>query len=341
MRGVSEMKRMTPEAVEERYGVPPARYPELAALVGETSDNLPGVPGVGQGYAAKWLNQYDGLDNLITHADEITGKKGEALREHLADVIRNRRLNALVCDLELELAPADLAWPSWDRTAVHELFDGLEFQVLRTRLLESLPTEEEAAIDDSGFDVSMRMLDTGELAGWLADHASGGDRVGIHPVGHWAGRHGRPARAGVRHRGGRRLRHHRQARRRRRGGAGRLAQGRRRSPRCSTTPRGRCSAFAARGMPLAGLERDTALSAYLARPDQRSYDLADLTVRYLKRELRQGPADDGQLSLEGLDGDAGPAAPAPARPRCCTPVRCSTWRRRSTRSSRSAAAPGC
>ena len=70
-------------------------------------------------------------------------------------------------------------------------------------------------------------------------------------------------------------------------------------------------AFAARGMPLAGLERDTALSAYLARPDQRSYDLADLTVRYLKRELRQGPADDGQLSLEGLDGDVGAGGPGP------------------------------
>ena len=66
MRGVSEMKRMTPAAVEERYGVPPARYPELAALVGETSDNLPGVPGVGPKTAAKWINQYDGLDNVVT-----------------------------------------------------------------------------------------------------------------------------------------------------------------------------------------------------------------------------------------------------------------------------------
>ena len=66
------------------------------------------MPGVGQGFAAKWINQYDGLDNVIAHADEITGKKGEALREHLGDVIRNRRLNALVCDLDLERAPADL-----------------------------------------------------------------------------------------------------------------------------------------------------------------------------------------------------------------------------------------
>src|SRR3954453_2559115 len=92
MRGVSDLARMTPEAVEAKYGVPPARYPELAAIVGETSDNLPGVPGVGQGYAARWINQFDGLDNVITHADQITGKKGEALREHLGDVIRNRRL---------------------------------------------------------------------------------------------------------------------------------------------------------------------------------------------------------------------------------------------------------
>ncbi len=74
MRGVSELARMTPAAVQDKYGVPPGRYPELAALVGETSDNLPGVPGVGQGYAAKWINQYDGLDNVIAHADEITGK---------------------------------------------------------------------------------------------------------------------------------------------------------------------------------------------------------------------------------------------------------------------------
>ncbi|WP_309648587.1 5'-3' exonuclease H3TH domain-containing protein, partial [Nocardioides sp.] len=106
MRGVSDLARMTPQAVETKYGVPPHRYPELAAIVGETSDNLPGVPGVGQGFAAKWINQFDGLDNVIAHADQITGKKGEALREHLGDVMRNRHLNALVRDLDLELVPA-------------------------------------------------------------------------------------------------------------------------------------------------------------------------------------------------------------------------------------------
>ena len=109
MRGVSELARITQRRSRAKYGDPPQRYPELAAIVGETSDNLPGVPGVGQGYAAKWINQFDGLDNVITHADQITGKKGEALREHLGDVLRNRRLNALVCDLDLERGPADLA----------------------------------------------------------------------------------------------------------------------------------------------------------------------------------------------------------------------------------------
>ncbi len=305
MRGVSDLARMTPAYVQERYGVPPERYPELAALVGETSDNLPGVPGVGQGYASKWLTQYDGLDNLITHADEITGKKGEALREHLGDVMRNRRLNALVCDLELDAVPADLAWPSWDRQAVHTLFDGLEFQVLRTRLIEALPTEEEAAIDDSGFDVSMRVLDTGELAGWLADHASGSGRVGIHPVGHWrAGTGDLTGLAFATEEGAAFVSTDKLDVADEEALATWLRDDTRR--KVLHDAKGPMLAFAARGMPLAGLERDTALSAYLARPDQRSYDLADLTVRYLKRELRQGPADDGQLSLEGLDDATGP-----------------------------------
>ena len=217
MRGVSDLARMTPEAVEAKYGVPPARYPELAALVGETSDNLPGIPGVGPGYAAKWINQYDGLDNVITHADEITGKKGEALRAHLGDVIRNRRLNALVCDLELDLAPADMAVRPWDRQEVHNLFDSLEFQVLRNRLFESLTSEED--IDEGGFELAgshPRRGRRGRLAG------RGGHPDGRHPRPRHLGRRHRPprgARAGDRHRHGG-VRRPRGARAGRRPGAG-------------------------------------------------------------------------------------------------------------------------
>ncbi len=216
----------------------------------------------------------------------------------------------MVTDLELEALPNDLAWPSYDRQAVHTLFDGLEFAVLRTRLLEALPTEEEAAIDDSGFDVSMRVLDTGELAGWLADHASSGERVGIHPVGHWAAGTGDLlALAFATEEGAAYVTTDKLDVDDEEALAAWLKDATK--PKVLHDAKGPMLAFAARGMPLAGLERDTALSAYLARPDQRSYDLADLTVRYLKRELRQGPADDGQLSLEGLDGDVGPGGPGP------------------------------
>ena len=101
---------MTPEAIEAKYFVPPTRYRDKAALVGETSDNLPGVPGVGDKTAAKWIKQYGGLDGIIAHVDEIKGKAGESLRAHLADVMRNYDLNALVCDLELPVRPEDVRW---------------------------------------------------------------------------------------------------------------------------------------------------------------------------------------------------------------------------------------
>ena len=107
-KGVSDLGRMTPKAVEEKYFATPARYPELAALVGESSDNLPGVPGVGPKTAAKWLETYDGLENLTAHAGELKGKAGEAFQERVADVLRNRQVNSLVLDLDLPLGPDDL-----------------------------------------------------------------------------------------------------------------------------------------------------------------------------------------------------------------------------------------
>ncbi|MBF4767384.1 DNA polymerase I [Nocardioides agariphilus] len=305
MRGVSELARMTPAAVEARYGVGPDRYPELAALVGEDSDNLPGVPGVGPKTAAKWLQLYDGLDNVVTHADEIKGKAGESLREHLGDVIRNRSLNALVRDLDLELGPADFAAESWDRQLVHTLFDSLEFRVLRERLLESWDVQHDE-IDESGFELAGSRLAPGEVSGWLEEHTREG-RTGITVQGRWGSGTGEvwslafatadgtgafvdagevspdddaalvtwfedPARAKVLH-----------------------------------DAKGPMLALAARGWRLRGLVSDTALAAYLARPDQRSYDLADLTLRYLKRELKGATdsVDQGQLTFDALDEAGG------------------------------------
>ncbi|QIK68548.1 DNA polymerase I [Nocardioides sp. HDW12B] len=296
MRGVSEMKRMTPDAVEERYGVPPHQYPELAAIVGETSDNLPGVPGVGPGFAARWIKQYGDLDGVITNADKITGKKGESLREHLTDVLRNRRLNALVCDLDLPLKPVDLMVQPWDRTEVHQVFDSLEFRVLRDRLFETLTSEEE--IEGDGFEVGVAEVEPGALGGWLTEHATTGERVGVHVKGVW--------RAGSGDVTGLALATAEQSvwvetesitPEDDAALASWLADPA--QPKVLHDAKGPMLALAARGWTLAGLDRDTALSAYLSRPDQRSYDLADLTLRYLKRELKAGGEDDGdQLTLD-------------------------------------------
>jgi DNA polymerase I len=307
MRGVSELARMTPKSVEDKYGVPPGRYPELAAIVGETSDNLPGVPGVGPGFAARWINHYDGLDNVITHADEITGKKGEALRAHLGDVIRNRHLNALVTDLDLPVAPGDLAMKPWDRHEVHTLFDGLEFRVLRERLFETVKSDNEEEIDDSGFDLTGSVLGADEVAGWLAQHAT--ERVGLTVQGTWRAGTGEVRSLAMAAADGtaaccdaaeisvdddRAL-------------AAWLADPA--APKVMHDAKGPMLALAARGWALDGLVSDTALAAYLVRPDQRTFDLADLTLRYLKRELKQGIDDDaasdgqGQLSFDSVDED--------------------------------------
>jgi DNA polymerase-1 len=313
MRGVSEMARMTPEAVQEKYGVPPDRYPEIAALVGETSDNLPGVPGVGPKTAAKWINQFDGLDNVITNVDQIKGKAGDSLRERLSDVIRNRRLNALVRDLSLTATPTDLVVRPWDRQEVHKLFDGLEFRVLRDRLFATLESEEE--IDDSGFNLDGTRLAAGELAGWLDQHARASARVGVQVQGTWGAGTGDVFAVALAAGDGSAAwldveqitPEDDQAL------AGWLADGS--VPKVLHDAKGPMLALAARGWELDGLERDTALSAYLARPDQRSYDLADLTLRYLKRELKVEDDDDqGQLTFDSVgDDSAGDTAMLQAR----------------------------
>ncbi|HEY7044107.1 MAG TPA: DNA polymerase, partial [Nocardioidaceae bacterium] len=301
MRGVSEMKRMTPDAVMERYGVPPERYPELAAIVGETSDNLPGVPGVGQGFAAKWLNQYDGLDGVIANAEQITGKKGESLREHLGDVLRNRQLNALVCDLELPKRPADLAVQPWDRDEVHKIFDGLEFRVLRDRLFETLSADEPDIA--AGTEIDGTVIGSGQLAGWLAEHASGDTATGVEVQGTWGAGTGNVTSVALAESGG--VTAWVDATEIGPDDETVLAAwlGDPERPKVLHDAKGPMLALAARGWPLSGVVADTALSAYLSHPDQRSYDLADLTLRYLHRELKAAAGSTDQLSFD-LDGDS-------------------------------------
>ena len=301
-RGVSDLLRMTPEAVRERYGVDPERYPDLAAMVGESSDNLPGVPGVGPKTAAKWIDQFGDLDSIVERVDEITGRAGDALRDHLANVVRNRRINQLVRDLELPVETADLAVQSWDRDAVHTIFDGLEFRVLRDRLFSTLTTEEPEA--ESGFEITGERLEPGKVGQWLSAHTAPGERVGLHVHGTWGGGTGEVLSISLATNDG---------------SAAWIDPAEIDSaddealatwladpnqPKALHDAKGPMLGLAARGWTLEGVTSDTALSAYLARPDQRSYDLADLALRYLKRELRSDEPDSRQLSFDGVEDEA-------------------------------------
>src|SRR2546423_377111 len=183
-RGVSDLDRYSPEAVQERYGLSPAQYPDFAALRGDPSDNLPGIPGVGEKTAAKWVREFGSLDALVDGVDEVKGKTGAALRAHRANVIRNRQLTELVRDVVLDVSPGDLALRQWDRDEVHKVFDALQFRVLRDRLYATLSAPEPEA--DTGFDVDGRVLSPGDVAEWLAEHATAGKRIGLAVSGVWA-----------------------------------------------------------------------------------------------------------------------------------------------------------
>ncbi|NCT89800.1 DNA polymerase I [Cellulomonas sp. APG4] len=304
-KGVSDLVRFTPAAVEEKYGVVPRCYPDLAALVGESSDNLPGVPGVGPKTAAKWINLYGGLDGVLAASTQITGKAGENLRLHLDQVRLNRRLNAAVVDVPLELGVTDLEVRPWDREAMHRVFDALEFRTLRERLFAMVPEE---AGEAGGFEIDVALPAPGELPRWLdarrgtslaldvsgratpasgdawslaiADGASGAvavDLAEISPddeaaLASWLAD---PA-----------------------------------APKAVHGAKDAWHALAGRGLDLRGVAFDTLLAAYLCHPDQRSYDLGDLSIRHLHRELRTEVAasGDGQgaldLDLEGGTSEA-------------------------------------
>ena len=307
--GPGDLRRMTPEAVEAKYGVPPHRYPEIAAIVGETSDNLPGVPGVGPKTAAQWINKYDGLDNLLARADEIGGKRGAALREHMDDVVRNRRLNRLLTDMDLEVGPADLARRATDVAAIDRLFDSLEFGRLRVKVREvsGIGMGESATVEAVDATASEARVEVGladascDIAAWANAHpvlallvegdmrpmrgevtrivlAGADDALMIDPT------ELSPAQE--------------------RGLAEVLAQA---SSLITHDAKGARHALAARGWTLGDVAFDTMLAAYLAHPDQRSHKLEDVLSRLLGVTIEEEAADSDALFDLGEIG-AGPSA---------------------------------
>ncbi|GIG69660.1 DNA polymerase I [Phytomonospora endophytica] len=309
-KGVSDLARMTPPAVEEKYGVTPERYRDLAALVGEKSDNLPGVPGVGPKTAAKWITTYGSLDGIVAEVDAIKGKAGENLRAHLGDVLRNSQVNRLLTDVELEAGPAELEWRGWDRSEVSELFDSLEFRVLGDRIAQTLGDKAvgemaERAAAEPVEQITGTVLASGEVAAWLDANTAPGQRAALAVTGTFGRGTGDLTAMAVA--SGEEAAWWDPAAlepKDEQAVAAWLADPER--PKIVHDAKPVLLASAARGWPFGGLAADTALAAYLVRPDRRNYGLDELSQRYLRRELDAATEESAQPTLDAML-DEGPA----------------------------------
>lgn len=285
VQGVSQLKRYDPVTVQDRYGVRPEQYPDIAALVGETSDNLPGVPKVGEKTAVKWLTQFGSLDELLERAEEIKGVVGGNLREHLEDVRRNRRLNRLLTDVELPVAPADLVVAPIDAQGVRDIFARLEFRTLLPRVFEAVGAGEVA--DDPASAVVLPQpveLAAAEFATWV-EAQEGEVALRITTQG------GAPARVGAAT--GTEVREIDWSEAAADSLRGWLESD---SPKVLHDAKPQVKALLGAGIRLAGLSYDTSLAGWLLRPSFPDKTLVDLVERYLGEKLPQ--ADPSQLVPE-------------------------------------------
>ncbi|MEV6317467.1 DNA polymerase I [Streptomyces sp. NPDC051776] len=304
-KGVSELTRFTPAKVEEKYGLTPEQYPDFAALRGDPSDNLPGIPGVGEKTAAKWIKQFGSFRQLVERVEEVKGKVGQNLRDHLEAVKLNRQLTQLVRDVELPEGPEALERSGYNREALSLILDMLEFrhQNFRDRLMAADPAAgiAEEAPPAPGVELDGEVLASGELAPWLERHGDG--PVGLATVDAWALGSGSVSEVALAL------------------GSGTAAwfdpseldEADERAfaawisapdkPKTLHNAKGVMRVFAEHGWTVGGVTMDTALAAYLVKPGRRSFALDALSVEYLGRELAPAADDGGQLAF-GTDEQA-------------------------------------
>lgn len=307
-KGVSDIPRLDAAAIQEKYFVTPPQYSDLAALVGESSDNLPGVPGVGPKTAAKWINLYGGLEGVLEHLDAIGGKVGEALRENVEDVKRNRRLNRLHTDLELPVTLDDLEEPRPDEAALEQLFDELEFKTIRTRLFALYSSEDLEPAERESVDVPEYVTpsDATELGAFLAAGAGKRSAVAVDLV---PGRIGEDAAALALVRDDAAVYIDLAAQDA--AAENVLADWLRdaEAPKVLHGYKAALKALSSRGLGLEGVVDDTSISGYLIQPDRRTYELSELAQHHLNVSISSETAKAGQLELS-FDGDDAAAADA-------------------------------
>ena len=301
-RGISDTVLMDAQAVEEKYGVGPVVYPQLAALRGDPSDNIPGVPGVGDKTAARLLNDYGDIDGIFAHLGEIKGKKLPAtLAEHEESVRTGFAVALLDRTVGLPLPLEDLHMGTVDIETVRKLFATLEFRSLWERLDPVLRTDAQA--EATAFATEPERVGAGGLAPWL-ESLEPGELLAILPATsgrlpdiHWdavalasAGR--APLHASLDEMDDKDLAALRAA----------LADPDR--PLCCHDSKALLHAALGRGWPVGDVRLDTALAAYLISPAQRLYDLERLALDHLRKQIAPPPeaAEDGQLTMTVDDG---------------------------------------
>jgi DNA polymerase I len=302
LRGISEMAEMDPAAVVERYGVPPGSYVDLAALRGDNSDNLPGVPGVGDKTAAKLVSQFGDIAGIYDHLDEVSGKKVPAmLAEHREQVEANQRIMTLRRNVEVAFDLADLRRGEIDATAVRELFGTLEFRALYDRFVAEVLGEQEQATA-SGFDRTPQRLEPGGLTGWLDGVRGAVAVVAVvtdrPPHVRWqavglAAAERDPISAPLDALDDDDLA----------ALAALLADPTR--PIVTHDLKTLDHAAVGRGWGVSGVTLDTELAAYLLNPEQRSFELDRLALQHLQRSIEVSTDDDAgdQLSLDVADDE--------------------------------------
>ena len=302
-RGVSDYALYDEAGIADRCGgVTPAQYPEYAALRGDTSDNLPGVPGVGEKTAAKLVTTYGSLEGIYEHLDALPPKQRQNLGDAHDRVLKNREMSVLDREVEVGVEPKDLELVPFDAERVRVLFNQLEFRTLLPRVLDAFGEQGEAAAapETEAFEIEGVVARDAAAAVALLQAAEAAPRVAAEA--RWSGAAGRSEPTALA-----------------------LTT----APNAATyvdaellhdaKVRAALESLAAGAVPnlvahrakelahglrldLRSLEHDTALMAYLLDPGEGKYTLGDLARRYLSVELVSPDRLEGTLDL---DGDAG------------------------------------
>lgn len=306
VKGVTELRRMTPSAVEEKYLVSPELYPDLAALVGESADNLPGVPGVGPKTAAKWLAQYGNLDGILENAEQIKGKAGQSLRDNVAAVTRNRAMNAAVRTLDLPRDFAAYALGQGSAVEVNARFDELGFGATIRRDIPSALMSGDAEIVAEEQIVANPAVPTvvpadGELERALGDHAATGAAIVVE--GEYSAGHGRLDSLTLATATATLLLDPEQLSDEDRAALERWLLNSV-IPKTAHDTKAAAHTLGAGGFRVRGWDLDLSLAEFLCRPDQRPTTLEGLALRHLHEDLdAQSGQAQGELDLDASADD--------------------------------------